>query len=654
MKTFGKHFVFLILFALFLSSCQDEAVQIIEPNQQEVLVANSSLTDLMLRTSANSVATDNALDNSSCFSVDLPVTIVISDTTITINSENDLAELEDLLEDFEDELPSFVFPITIVFSNYSELVIQNQDEFDALLDQCFEDDDNIECVDFVYPISFSVLNTDFIVINTITIEDSEALYDFLERLEDEEETLLVSLNFPVSLEFFNGETVTVNSNQELTDAIERAEAICEDDTLIECSPEEIEVLLKECSWDLDDESDDFDDLEATFNEDGTLQINGEDLSEPITGNWEVSETDNGTFLILSNFTGFQQDLEGEWLITDCEDDELEIINANGFELELDRDCEEDINCDYIDIYENLKECEWTGMSDLISGETVPLIFTENGEIKLSSNATVIGGFSFSIIGEFTYIDFIFETELQLLTGQWKVVECDDDELELVRNSDVLILEQDCDDDDGAFDCFDGYDAYIQLCDEGNDGVEVFDLTLAFQNCVTGSSTLTYHETYDDAENNSNPIANPQAYTNTSAPQTIYVRVEINSEYEVFELQLKLEDCTANNCSLEDVNSFLMNCVWVPESYNGDDNLDDFELDFGDNEEVVVVNTVTNATVTSTWVTSETEGVVSVEFSGVALPEIQAINGSWDVVECQDDRIKLQNESVYIILEKDCD
>ena len=624
------------------------------PNQQDVLVANSSLTDLMLRASANSVASDNVLDNSSCFSVELPVTIVISDTTITINSESDLAELEDILEDFDDDLPSFVFPITIVFSDYSELVIQNQDQLDALLDECFEDDDNLECVDFVYPISFSVLNTDFIVIDTVTIEDSEALYDFLERLEDEDETLLVSLNFPVSLEFFNGEIVTVNSNQELTDAIERAEAICEDDTLIGCSPEEIEVLLEECSWELDDEFDDFDDLEVTFNEDGTLQINGEDLSEPITGNWEVSDTDNGTFLILSNLTGLQQDLEGEWLITECEDDELEIVNASGNELELDRDCEEDINCDYFDVSENLQQCEWTGMSDILSGETAALIFTAEGEVKLSSSATVIGIYTFSIAGADTFIDFAFETELQQLTGQWKIEDCDDDDLELSRGNDMLILKKDCDDDDDAFDCFDDADAYIELCDEGNDGVEVFDITTAFANCISGSATVSYHETYDDAENNSNPIADPQAYTNTSAPQTIYVRVEINSEYEVFELQLKLEDCTANNCSLEDVNSFLMNCVWVPKSYNGDDNLDDFELDFGDNEEVVVVNTVTSATVTSTWAASETDGVVSVEFSGVTLPEIQAINGSWDVVECQDDRIKLQNESVYIILEKDCD
>jgi len=650
MKTLGKHIILLVFFALLVSSCQDEAVQIIEPSQEEVLVANSSLSNLMLRASANSVASDNVLDNSSCFSVELPVTIVISDTTITINSEDDLSELEDILEEFDDELPAFVFPITIVFSNYTELVIQNQDEFDDLLDQCFEDDDNIECVDFVYPISFSVLNTAFTVIDTITIEDSEELYEFLERLEDGDESLLVSLNFPVSLQFFNGETVTVNSNQELSDAIERAENICDDDTIIECSPEDIEAFLKECSWELDDE---FDDLEITFNTDFSLEITGDDLQTAITGTWDVSITDNGTFLTLSELTGLQEDLQGAWLITECEDDEIEIVNSNGLELDLDRDCEEDINCDYFDVSENLQHCEWKGMSDILTGETPALMFTAEGEVKLSASATVIGVYTFSIAGADTFIDFAFETELQALTGQWKIEDCDDDELELTRGNDVLILEKDCDDDD-AFDCFDDAEDYIELCDENNDGVEVFDITSVFADCTSGSAMVSYHLTEADADNNTNPIASPEAYTNTSAPQTIYARVDIEGEYEVFDIELKLEDCTANDCSLADVNSFLQNCVWVPESYNGDDNLDDFELDFGDNDEVIVLNTVTSTTVTGMWLTSETDGVVSVEFSGVALPDIQAINGSWEVVECQDDRIKLQNASVYIILEKDCD
>ena len=34
-----------------------------------------------------------------------------------------------------------------------------------------------------------------------------------------------------------------------------------------------------------------------------------------------------------------------------------------------------------------------------------------------------------------------------------------------------------------FECFESFDAVIELCDEGNDGTETFDLTTAFANCT---------------------------------------------------------------------------------------------------------------------------------------------------------------------------
>lgn len=69
---------------------------------------------------------------------------------------------------------------------------------------------------------------------------------------------------------------------------------------------------------------------------------------------------------------------------------------------------------------------------------------------------------------------------------------------------------------------------IVLCDDVNtgDAVEVFDLTFNETYIINGESgvTPTYHTTFEDAETGANPIADPTMYTNTSTPQTIYVRV----------------------------------------------------------------------------------------------------------------------------------
>ncbi|RKE88079.1 T9SS type B sorting domain-containing protein, partial [Ichthyenterobacterium magnum] len=69
---------------------------------------------------------------------------------------------------------------------------------------------------------------------------------------------------------------------------------------------------------------------------------------------------------------------------------------------------------------------------------------------------------------------------------------------------------------------------LELCDDTNPGdmAEAFDLTTNEALLLNGEPnvTPTYHETEEDALAGVNAIADPTAYTNTSATQTIYVRV----------------------------------------------------------------------------------------------------------------------------------
>ncbi|MFC4635815.1 T9SS type A sorting domain-containing protein [Dokdonia ponticola] len=70
---------------------------------------------------------------------------------------------------------------------------------------------------------------------------------------------------------------------------------------------------------------------------------------------------------------------------------------------------------------------------------------------------------------------------------------------------------------------------LSLDDIGNDGVEVFNLTVNEAQIIGTQNpadlTLTYHTTQNDALSNTNPIVTPSAYTNTQNPQPIYVRLE---------------------------------------------------------------------------------------------------------------------------------
>lgn len=371
MKTKIYLLLYVAFFALFVFSCQNEETEINNPNDQEVITADSALASFMTSVTANYGAYDDILDDSSCFSIELPVTIVVSDITITIETLDDLEELEELFEAFEgeDDILDFIFPITIIFNDYTEIVIENEDQLEEWIASCEiddEDDEIIECIDFVYPISFSVFNSDFNIVDTIVIESDQALYAFIEALEDDENALIVSLNYPVTLQYASGETIEVNSNEELGNAIEAAEDDCyNDDEEDQCDLEleDIEAYLLECAFDVEienDEDDLIDSLQFNFTQSGELVVSG-DATVVDIGAWDLLETDLGIKLVIEGLQTFTT-ANGIWLLEDCDNDyDLEFVqeSENGLRyMSLELNCE----IDEEDVFEcyghyNLEVCD---------------------------------------------------------------------------------------------------------------------------------------------------------------------------------------------------------------------------------------------------------------------------------------------------------
>ncbi|MFL9844319.1 T9SS type B sorting domain-containing protein [Flavobacterium rhizosphaerae] len=85
-----------------------------------------------------------------------------------------------------------------------------------------------------------------------------------------------------------------------------------------------------------------------------------------------------------------------------------------------------------------------------------------------------------------------------------------------------------------------------LCDEDNPGdeQEVFDLTTKIDEITGGADgvTVTFHDTYQEAEGNTNAIATPEAYTNTTTVETLFVRVTDNETgcYRIVLLDVRVE------------------------------------------------------------------------------------------------------------------
>ncbi|WP_296316879.1 hypothetical protein [Winogradskyella sp. UBA3174] len=756
MKTRINHFMLLAFFALIgFSACQDEVTEINTPNEQEVIVPNSTLANLMSNTTAHFGAAQNILEDSNCFSIELPVTLIVSDITITIETEADLDQLEGLLDDINDneDLLDFIFPITIIFSDFTELIIENEAQLESLITECDDEEENeiIECVDFVYPISFSVFNSEFTITDVVTINNDEEFYNFLDDLGEDDNLLIVSLNFPVALVYANGETEEVNSNEELAEAIAIAEEDCNDDDDNEdCNDEFIELALKECQWELVAYSSfpEFQGFLLEFNSDYTFNIildENQILSEGNT--WSVVSDDSGSFLVLD--TAFE-DLGGDWQIVECDDDRFE-FTKNNETMVIEQECEGDLECSITDISSILQECPWDFSDGTDLFDNYQMVFQDNGGLQITEGAatSAIGGaWSLSVTDDGLVLTLSQLTAFQdYLEGDWLIVECDDDELQILRFDYTIVLEKNCYDEtevfncfndfeivecEGSsnvtvynlsantiglvdcialfipsfhatlidaesninpienteayetltaqvylrieaengnfeifniyltteecnlFECFESFDAEIVLCDDANDGAEVFDLTIAFSNCTPSADAVTYYQTVQDANDGIFPIANPELYTNITAPQqTIYTRVEIGDQFEVFPIQLLLEDCSGmSNCTDNEVRAWLQTCEWNAVNYNGSDNLAEYNFDFGSADQIVIIYTDT-ITIDASWSVSESNNAITVEFSNIAGPNIQAITGGWLVVECEEDRLELHRGDDVLVLERTC-
>lgn len=666
MKTKLQSVLLLTFFALLtFTSCQNEITEITQPDSEQVIAPNSPLASLMSATSTNDGTMDNIMDDANCMSINLPVTIIVNSITITINTLEDLQLIEDIFEEFNDDVDEleFLFPITIILNDYTEVVIEDQGELQEFIERCSSDDDHIECVDFKYPISFSIFNTDFQVIDTVVIEDDEALHDFLDRIEDAETAILASLNFPITMVYANGETVEVHNNQELERVINDAELMCDDDD--DCDIDLVDEYLMDCHWNIHyyNEDDNFRPYDIFFMANGDLKILNESATIEITGHWNTSVTDAGIVLSISELTGFSEDLEGDWLIVECEDDKYKLVrqNAAGADntrIVIKQHCDDEPNCGPQEIRMNLQECNWYAVTNLFDNEIGVFHFGADGVVvvvNLATNEEIIGTWEVALTDYGIKIILDLPEPYNQLSRYWKVIECSDHRIKAINEDFYIVFEREC--DNNPFECFGNTE--LVICDDDVvNGFAQFNLEMVYPNCPQDNVEITYHTTINDAEIGSNALET--IYENNTNPQTIYARVVLagSNDYEVFEVVLYVEDCTPG-CTEEDVDLYLTtnsaslndNCHWKPTTINNSNDFNTFDFYFNENLNLVIVDS-NGAETVGTWMTTQGADGVIVSISQIS-GTLQQFNGEWLVVECNIERLLLSYNDVQLEFELEC-
>ena len=181
MKAYINHFLLITILGLFfLGGCQEEIIEIIDPQNETTIGADSPVAALVEKTSMKDGSGDNILDKSSCSSVVLPVTVIANGVQLVINSEDDFRLIERIFDESitDNDSLEFIFPIMVILADHTEVIINSEDELEDLAEDCIEGggDDDIECIDFIYPISISIYDGTNQVLEVIIIHNDEELF----------------------------------------------------------------------------------------------------------------------------------------------------------------------------------------------------------------------------------------------------------------------------------------------------------------------------------------------------------------------------------------------------------------------------------------------------------------------------------------------
>lgn len=211
----------LTLSILTLTSCQDE-IDNENGDRQNTNSESSPTANNLERSSMYDGSFDDFLDGISCSSILLPVTATINNTPITIITQSDYNLVLNILGELtnDDDSISFQFPLTVRLSNYTEVVVANQTEYDALINTCEEAEntakDAINCLDIDFPITILTYNLNVEQTGSVVIESKQQLYTYMNNFGGNE---LFSVSYPITATLNSDTVIEITSDMDLSTQI---------------------------------------------------------------------------------------------------------------------------------------------------------------------------------------------------------------------------------------------------------------------------------------------------------------------------------------------------------------------------------------------------------------------------------------------------
>ncbi|MGM5469759.1 hypothetical protein ACS386_05735 [Flavobacteriaceae bacterium LMO-SS05] len=326
MKTFNRILGITCIALLSFTSCQDEIDNQIgqEPNTNS---ANSVAANNYKRAAMHDGSFDDFLDGTSCSSILLPVVATVNGTQVSIISQSDYQQVLNILGRYnnDDDQITFRFPLTVRLSNYTEVLVTSQGDYDAIIQACeaasAQGEDAISCLDIDFPITILTYNVNLEQTGSLVIQSKQQLYTYMNNMGNDE---LFSISYPITIMFKNGTSATVGSDANLQSSIN--ECLAEDDTQdeAEANAHALEEILVNGVFKVQsfvnagvDTANDYAEFTVDFANDWSVRAHNvvNALVQDVQGTYKVtSQTEVFMNLTFSGTTSFNA-LNKDWKVT---------------------------------------------------------------------------------------------------------------------------------------------------------------------------------------------------------------------------------------------------------------------------------------------------------------------------------------------------
>lgn len=338
MRVLKNYFCSLIaiLFLGLIVSCQESIPETIVEDEVAQIKSNTRLSELLEHIALKDGSKDNIIDGANNITVVLPVTVIVNGIEIEVATENDFQLIENAIEAFsdDDDEVQIKFPIDIVLSDYTQVTVSSQSELNSYISESTgedEFDEDIECIDFKYPLTFEALAFNASIPTTIVISSDAELFAFLNNLED---YTAVHIVFPVTLILSDDIEFMVNSLGSLESAIENNNDSCDEDDDFDYDDDDEAVLfdfLTNGNWIIEEYATDDDDFTEDYNGyifsfSSSMEVIADNGETAVSGKWDVDSRDTNNQLIVLDFAAVVpfEVLNKRWKIREIEVDILEL------------------------------------------------------------------------------------------------------------------------------------------------------------------------------------------------------------------------------------------------------------------------------------------------------------------------------------------